>query len=84
MDALYVCSDEALSDFTPLVAEWHDCDPATYCARCHREWRLVHTVVTGSTAPRVPWSAETETAIRAAELSPWWRDFAYSVIEAAS
>src|SRR5258708_5504301 len=37
--SLYVCSEAALSDFTPLVTEWHDCDPATYCARCHREWR---------------------------------------------
>lgn len=54
---LYVCSDAALSDRTPICgcgrgpAEWDDC--------CDRAWRVAHTVVTGSTAPRVPLSDET-------------------------
>lgn len=54
---LYVCSDEALDDRTPICG----CDrgPDEWDERCDRAWRVAHVVVTGSTAPRVPLSAET-------------------------
>lgn len=63
--SLYVLTDAALDDVTPLV-EQHECDPAEYCEQCHRAWRLAHRVVDGRPVHLDDFYESAQDAIHAA------------------